>query len=51
MARKDVVKQMWAIVKERQLQDPANKQFMLCDDQLLKVFGKPNFPWLHALFL
>ncbi|XP_064630330.1 uncharacterized protein LOC135489094 [Lineus longissimus] len=40
MPRKDVVKNMWEIVRERNLQDPSNRQFMLCDEQLLKVFGK-----------
>ncbi|CAI9733095.1 upstream activation factor subunit spp27 [Octopus vulgaris] len=40
MARKDVVKSMWKIVKERELEDPKNKQFMICDEQLQKVFGR-----------
>ncbi|GAB1604025.1 hypothetical protein Ahia01_000683800 [Argonauta hians] len=40
MARKDVVKSMWKIVKERELEDPRNKQFMLCDEQLQRVFGR-----------
>ncbi|ESO86554.1 hypothetical protein LOTGIDRAFT_235351 [Lottia gigantea] len=40
LARSDVVKKMWAIARERNLQDPKNKQFMLCDDQLKKVFGR-----------
>lgn len=32
-------------------QDPKNKQFMLCDDQLLKVFGKfsDNLSRIRAL--
>ncbi|XP_070541560.1 uncharacterized protein [Ptychodera flava] len=40
MARHDVVKRMWEIIRERELMDPKNKQFMLCDDQLFRVFGK-----------
>ncbi|XP_064603639.1 uncharacterized protein LOC135469048 isoform X2 [Liolophura sinensis] len=40
MARKDVVKRMWEIVKERKLEDPKNRQFMVCDEELFKVFGK-----------
>lgn len=40
MARKDVVKRMWEIVRERKLEDPKNKQFMLCDEQLQRVFGR-----------
>lgn len=39
MSRAEVVKRMWQIVKERQLADPKNKQYHICDDQLLKVFG------------
>lgn len=39
MPRSEVVKRMWALIKERNLADPSNKQFMICDDQLYKVFG------------
>jgi len=39
LARKEVVKKMWDIVKERNLQDPKDKRFMLCDEELQKVFG------------
>jgi len=40
LPRNEVVKRMWAIIKERNLKDPKNGQYMLCDEQLLKVFGK-----------
>lgn len=40
MPRHAVVKRMWEIVKERNLVDPKNRQFMICDDQLMTVFGK-----------
>ncbi|CAG0882965.1 unnamed protein product [Darwinula stevensoni] len=43
MPRHEVVKRMWAIIKERNLYDPKNKQFAICDDQLLKVFGVKRF--------
>jgi len=43
MARHDVVKKMWQIVKERNLLDPKNKQFAICDDQLMKVIGTKRF--------
>jgi len=43
MARHEVVKKMWAIVKERQLYDPKNKQFAICDADLLTVFGVKRF--------
>ncbi|ELT93618.1 hypothetical protein CAPTEDRAFT_227075 [Capitella teleta] len=40
MARSDVVKRMWEIVRERELQDPKQRQYMRCDEQLQKVFGR-----------
>jgi upstream activation factor subunit UAF30 len=40
LKRCDVVKKMWAIVKERNLYDPRNKQFMICDTEMQKVFGR-----------
>lgn len=43
MARHDVVKKMWEIVKSRNLYDPKNKQFAICDDQLMTVFGVRRF--------
>lgn len=39
MPRHEVVKKLWAVIKERELQDPSNKQYAICDDQLLKVIG------------
>ncbi|XP_042890339.1 upstream activation factor subunit spp27-like isoform X3 [Penaeus japonicus] len=43
MPRHEVVKKLWAVIKERELQDPKNKQYAICDDQLLKVFGVKRF--------
>ncbi|KAJ0170688.1 hypothetical protein K1T71_013460 [Dendrolimus kikuchii] len=43
MPRHEVVKRMWAIIKERQLYDPSNKRFAICDKQLYKVFGTKRF--------
>lgn len=43
MPRHEVVKKLWAVIKERNLQDPKQKQFAICDDQLLKVFGIKRF--------
>lgn len=39
MPRHEVVKKLWAVIKERELQDPKNKQYAICDDQLFKVIG------------
>ncbi|KAK4875069.1 hypothetical protein RN001_011491 [Aquatica leii] len=43
MARHEVVKKIWDIIKERDLYDPKNKQFAICDDALLKVIGVKRF--------
>ncbi|KAB7494945.1 Upstream activation factor subunit spp27 [Armadillidium nasatum] len=43
MPRHEVVKKLWAVIKERDLQDPKNKQYAICDDQLMKVFGIKRF--------
>lgn len=71
MARHEVVKKIWSIIKERNLyvslveksklkirssffatayltvpfvlQDPKNKQFAICDDELMKVIGIKRF--------
>ncbi|XP_013413350.1 upstream activation factor subunit spp27 [Lingula anatina] len=40
LPRKDVVKRMWEIVKERKLEDPKNRQFMVCDEEMQKLFGR-----------
>ncbi|XP_003401081.1 uncharacterized protein LOC126924286 [Bombus affinis] len=43
MARHEVVKKMWSIIKERNLYDPKNKQYAICDDELLKIIGVKRF--------
>ncbi|KAB0794613.1 hypothetical protein PPYR_08881 [Photinus pyralis] len=43
MARHEVVKKIWEIIKERDLYDPKNKQFAICDDALFKVIGTKRF--------
>jgi len=43
MPRHEVVKKLWAFIKERELQDPKNKQFIICDEQLEKVIGVKRF--------
>lgn len=39
MARHEVVKKMWGLIKEKNLYDPKNKQFAICNAELLPVFG------------
>lgn len=43
MARHEVVKKVWAIIKEKDLYDPKNKQYAICDDALMKVIGTKRF--------
>lgn len=43
MARYEVVKKVWSIIKEKNLYDPKNKQYAICDDDLMKVIGVKRF--------
>ncbi|CAH1962150.1 unnamed protein product [Acanthoscelides obtectus] len=43
MARHEVVKKVWAIIKEKNLYDPTNKQYAICDAALMKVIGVKRF--------
>jgi len=43
LPRHEVVKKVWAIIKERDLYDPKNKQFAICDDELMKVMKIKRF--------
>lgn len=42
MARSDVIKQLWVYIKEKDLQDPADKRVIVCDDLMVNVFKKPK---------
>ncbi|KAJ3697091.1 hypothetical protein LUZ61_000796 [Rhynchospora tenuis] len=39
MARTDVIKAVWAYIKENNLQDPEKKRIIVCDEKLKKVLG------------
>lgn len=39
MSRGEVVKQLWAYIKSKDLQNPANKRNILADEKLKVVFG------------
>ncbi|GLT39041.1 hypothetical protein SLA2020_132490 [Shorea laevis] len=39
LARTEVVKQIWAYIREKNLQDPANKKTIICDEPLHALFG------------
>ena len=40
LPRTEVTKRLWHYIKERNLQNPANKRNVLCDEQLKAVMGK-----------
>jgi chromatin remodeling complex protein RSC6 len=40
MPRTEVTKQLWAYIKKNNLQNPANKRNILCDEKLQAVMGK-----------
>ena len=40
LPRTEVTKRMWDYIKARNLQNPANKRNILCDDALKAVMGK-----------
>merc|ERR1712126_22821 len=43
MPRHEVVKRMWAYIKENKLQDPKNKSMIKCDDKLAKIVPTKKF--------
>jgi len=38
LSRPQTVKKIWAYVKERDLQDPKDRRYFVCDEALRKVF-------------
>jgi chromatin remodeling complex protein RSC6 len=40
LPRTEVTKRLWAYIKENNLQNPANKRNILCDEKLRAVMGK-----------
>src|SRR5687767_13999767 len=38
MSRLEVVKRLWAYIKENDLQDPNDKRYIVCDDRLMTIF-------------
>ncbi|OMO63335.1 hypothetical protein COLO4_32550 [Corchorus olitorius] len=39
ISRTQALKQIWAHIKEHNLQDPENKKIIVCDEKLKKIFG------------
>merc|ERR1711951_182208 len=40
LARSEIIKRLWAYLKEKKLQDPENKQYFTPDKTMEPVFGK-----------
>merc|ERR1712035_206210 len=40
LSRPEVVKRLWAYIKEKKLQDPENKQYFFPDKKMEPIFGK-----------
>ncbi|KAI8149905.1 hypothetical protein BJV82DRAFT_585165 [Fennellomyces sp. T-0311] len=40
LSRPDIVKRLWKYIKDNDLQDPADRRFILCDDQLKTIFDQ-----------
>merc|ERR1719471_955706 len=40
LSRPQVVKRLWAYIKEKNLQDPDNKQYFTPDQKMQPIFGK-----------
>ncbi len=49
LARPEVVKQLWTYIKEKGLQDPANKRLINPDSKLAKVFGTKDPVQMFAM--
>lgn len=48
MPRPEAVKRIWAYVKEHGLQDPEDRRYILCDDNMRPVFGdKVHMLYVH----
>ncbi|KAJ1701651.1 hypothetical protein LUZ63_001430 [Rhynchospora breviuscula] len=43
MARTDVVKRMWAYIKENELQDPSDRRNIICDEKLKELLNVDSF--------
>ena len=42
MKRTEVVKELWAYIRAKELQDPADRRQIVCDPNLQRVFGLPR---------
>jgi hypothetical protein len=40
LSRPELVRKLWDYIKKNNLQDPADRRFILCDDKLKKIFNQ-----------
>ncbi|KAI9028352.1 SWIB/MDM2 domain-containing protein, partial [Phycomyces nitens] len=40
LSRPEIVKKLWVYIKSNELQDPADRRFILCDNKLRSLFGQ-----------
>ncbi|CAN6449419.1 unnamed protein product [Victoria cruziana] len=43
LSRGEVIKRIWAYIKEKELQDPADKRRIICDEKLKELFEVDSF--------
>ena len=42
LSRSEVVKRLWAYIREKKLQDPKNKQYFFPDEKMKPIFTEPR---------
>ena len=54
LSRPQTVKRIWEYIKGKDLQDPSDKRFILCDDTMKAVFNTDKLhmiTWVSCLFV
>uniref|UniRef100_J3LT23 DM2 domain-containing protein n=1 Tax=Oryza brachyantha TaxID=4533 RepID=J3LT23_ORYBR len=46
--RTEALKRLWAYIKQHNLQDPADKKVIVCDDKLKVLFGQERVGFLEV---
>ena len=51
LPRTDMVKKVWAYIREHNLQEPADKRIIVADDKLRAVFGRDRVNMMQMMGL
>ena len=51
LLRSEIVRRVWAYIREHGCQDPADRREIVCDDRLRAVFGRDRFDMLTMMGL